>query len=118
MNYTPLFVLVDIFFIKVNAEKHHSFSIEPINCTTNSTNLMHLGILYSRICDEERIFHSLINSLISNGFCITNLTLVFMVSTNKNLCKSKAMVKNNLGTHTSLGLTFLGWQRANLRIIK
>jgi hypothetical protein len=56
--------------------------------------------------------------LLSNNFCIVNLTSFFMVSTNKNLCKSKVVVKNNLGTHTSLGLTFLGWQRAILRIVK
>jgi hypothetical protein len=45
--------------------------------------------------------------LISNGFCIANSTLFFMVKTNKDLCKSKAIAKNNLGTHTSLGPTFL-----------
>ncbi len=95
---------MDVIFIKVNIEKHHSFSIEPINCTANSTNLMHLGIFYSRICDEERVFHNLVNPLISNGFCIINLTSFFMVSTNKNLCKSKVVVKNNLATDT-----FLGW---------
>jgi hypothetical protein len=31
-----------------------------------------------------------------------------MVKTNKDLCKSKAMVENNPGTHTTLGPTFLG----------
>ncbi len=77
-----------------------------------------LRIFYSRICDEERAFHNLVNGLLSNNFCIVNLTSFFMVSTNKNLCKSKVVVKNNLGTHTSLGLTFLGWQRAILRIVK
>jgi hypothetical protein len=109
---------MDIIFIKVNVEKHHSSSIEPINRTTNSTNLMHLGIFYLKTCDEERVFHSLVNGLISNGFCNANLTSLFMVNTNKNHCKSKVVVKNNLGTHTSLGLTFLGWQRAILRIVK
>jgi hypothetical protein len=42
----------------------------------------------------------------------------FMVKTNKDVCKSKALAKNSLGTHTSLGLTFLSWQRAALKILK
>jgi hypothetical protein len=41
-----------------------------------------------------------------------------MVRTNKDLCKSKIVVKNNPKTNTSLGPTFLGWQRASFRIVK
>jgi hypothetical protein len=31
-----------------------------------------------------------------------------MVKTNKNLYRLKVIAKNNVGTHTSLGLAFLG----------
>ncbi len=53
---------------------------------------MYSGLWCSRICDDEK--------------------------TNKNLCKSKAIVENNVGTHTSFSPTFLGWQKAIFRIAK
>jgi NAD(P)H-flavin reductase len=74
---------------------------------------MYSRIFCSRIQDEEMVLYSLVSKLISNGFCISNLTLFFMVRTNKDLCKSKAMAKNNPKTHTSLGLTFLSYQMIN-----
>jgi hypothetical protein len=37
-----------------------------------------LRIFYSRICVEKKILHNLVSGLISNGFCIVNLTLFFM----------------------------------------
>ncbi len=79
---------------------------------------MYLGLWCSRICDDERVFQSLVSGLRSNGFCIINLALFFIVKTNKNLCKSKAIDENNVGTHTSLSPTFLGWQKATFRITK
>jgi len=69
---------------------------------------MYLGIFYSKIRDEKKVLHNLVSNLISNGFCIANLMLFFMVRTNKNLCKSKAMAENNPRIRISLGLTFLG----------
>ncbi len=79
---------------------------------------MYSRIFCSRIWDEKKVLHSLISRLMSNYFCIANLTLFFMVRTNKNLCKLKVMVANNPRIHTSLGLTFLGWQKVVLRIVK
>ncbi len=108
----------NLIFIKVSAEKHCSSSIEPLTCTiTSSGDLMYSWIFCSRIQDEKQVLHSLVSGFISNGFCIANLTLFFMVRTNKDLCKSKVVAKNNLGTHTLLGLTFLSWQSIALKIV-
>ncbi len=89
--------LFNLIFIKVNVKKNHSSFIELITCTTtSSTNLMYLKIFCSRIWDAKKVLQNLVSRLISNDFCIVNLTLFFTVRANKKLCKLKVVVANNL----------------------
>ncbi len=76
----------NLIFMKVNIKKHCSSSIEPIIFSiTSSADLMYLRIFSTKICDDERVFHNLVNGFTSKGFCITNLELFFMVMIKRNL---------------------------------
>ncbi len=79
---------------------------------------MYSRIWYLRICHDERVFQRLVNGLRLDGFCIANLALFFIVRTNKDLCKSKIVAENIVGTDTSLSPTFLGWQKVTFGIVK
>jgi hypothetical protein len=94
---------LSLVFIKVSIGKHCSSFTKLITCTTSSTNLMYSRIFYSRICDKKRVLHNLVSRSSSNDFYINNLALFFMVRTDKNLYRSRAMAENSLGTHISLG---------------
>ncbi len=86
----------------MSVKKHCSSSTKLITCIpTSSPNLIYSLIFCSKVRDEKRVHFSLIRGLISNGFCIANLALFFMIRTNKDLCKSNAMAKNSPKTHTS-----------------
>jgi len=78
---------------------------------------MYFGILTLKINEEVKVLHNLVIELTSKGLSIANLAF-FVVITNKDLWKSRAIVENKLRTHTSLGPTFLGWQKAALMIAK
>jgi hypothetical protein len=56
-----------------------------------------MKVFHTRICDEEKIFHILVNGFTSKGFCIANFELFFMVMT-----KKITNLGNNLGTHNAL----------------
>jgi hypothetical protein len=101
-------LFLSLVFMKISVEKQHSFSIEPITCTTSSlANLVYSGILISRNWKEVKVLHNLVIGLTSKCFCITNLTFFVMVLTNKDLWRSKVGVENKPRTNTSLSPTFL-----------
>ncbi len=106
-------------FMKVSIEKQCSSSTKPITCTiASSTNLIYYGILFSKNWKEVRVLHNLMTRWTSKGFCIANLTLFVMLSTNRDLWRSRAIAENKPKTHTSLSPTFIGWQKASLMITK
>jgi hypothetical protein len=58
---------LSLIFIKVKVKEHHSSFKKTTNCTVaNLINLMYLRIFYSKICDEEKVFHNLVRKLRSN----------------------------------------------------
>jgi hypothetical protein len=69
-----------------------------------------------KIFDEKKVLDNVVSMLRLNGFYNTNLTLFFMVRTNKKIYKSRAMVENNSQTHTSLSPIFLSLQKVALKI--
>jgi hypothetical protein len=42
-----------------------------------------MKVFYTRIHDEEKIFHSLVSGFTSKGFCIANFELFFIIMTKK-----------------------------------
>jgi hypothetical protein len=67
-----------------------------------------MDFLFKNVFNQERVFHSLVNEVTSNGLCITNLTLFIMVRTKLDLCNCNSSViaeKETWKPFSSLGPT-------------